>query len=201
MRQKNLDILYEKYRDIYRNQEIVLGDGDIHSKILLIGEAPGKDEVIQGKPFVGKAGKKLNEFIELADLDRKDIYVTNAIKYRLFELNEKNGRKRNRPAKLLEIIENRAFLIAEIDIIKPKFIVTLGNVPLKSIMNDKKSNIGDMHGKLYKIDINYQEYHLFPLYHPASIIYNRNLAAIYEQDILELNKLIHKNEDTKNKPK
>ncbi len=75
--------MYNEYTKAFSDREIVLGDGDVNSDILLMGEAPGKDEVIKKKPFVGAAGKNLSEFLNILNIDRRNIYITNVIKYRL----------------------------------------------------------------------------------------------------------------------
>jgi len=178
--------LYDEYKKIYKNQQVVLGDGNLDCPIMMIGEAPGKDEVLQQRPFVGLAGGKLKEFIEYINKTREDFYVTNAIKYRLYKVNEKTKRLSNRPAKVNEIKENRPYLLSEIDIIKPKVVITLGNVPLKSLLGDNTISIGQYHGQA----INHNEYILFPLYHPASLIYNRDLEEIYYKDLDKLKEII-----------
>ncbi len=187
---KSLNTLYDKYRNQFRDKEIVLGAGNIDTRIILIGEAPGKDEVRLGKPFVGAAGKNLSEFLNIVGIQREDIFITNAIKYRLSKLNERTGRNINRPATKIEINENRDYLISEIDIIKPEYIVTLGSVPLKSLLSNHGICMGEHHGRLQHIIIDSSAYKLYPLYHPASIIYNRSLKDIYIEDIKKLGSLI-----------
>ena len=178
--------LNEEYRSTFHNEAIVFGDGSIQSKVLLIGEAPGKDEVAQGKPFVGAAGKNLNEFISILNITREDIYITNVVKYRLSKLNAKTNRLSNRPATVMDISINQPWLMREIEIIDPSIIVTLGNVPLRAITNDKSLTIGNVHGKLLECKINGAAKKLYPLYHPASIIYNRSLKDVYIQDVKDL---------------
>ena len=181
-----MENLYNDYKKVYEGEEIVLGDGSLDAKIVFIGEAPGKDEVEKGKPFVGMAGQNLMKSFETVNIKREDVFITNAIKYRLFEINAKTGRKRNRPAKANEINENRKYLIEEINIIKPNIIVTLGNVPLRSITGNAKNTIGNCHGKKMDIEIMKKKYILFPLYHPASLIYNRDLIKVYDKDLNNL---------------
>lgn len=178
--------LYDEYKNNFSNEEFVMGDGDVNCQLLMIGEAPGKDEVLQGKPFVGLAGGKLKEFIDYINKTRNDFYVTNAIKYRLFKVNDKTNRKSNRPAKVNEIKQSRETLLQELNIIKPSIVITLGAVPLKSILGIYQLAMGDYHGKIIKRD----DYILFPLYHPASLIYNRDLLPIYYEDLDKLKKLI-----------
>ncbi len=182
IRQK-LDALNSQYGQAFRGEEIVFGEGCISSPLIIVGEAPGKDEVKQGKPFVGAAGKNLNEFIETLGIGREDIYITNTIKYRLGRLNEKTQRVINRPASKNDILINQQWLHREIEILKPHIIVTLGNVPLKSVADDFNLLIGDVHGKILTCSIKGNTYKLFPLYHPASIIYNRALKPVYNRDL------------------
>lgn len=187
---EQLNKLYSRYREEFQGKEIVVGDGSPDSSLLLIGEAPGKDEVANSKPFVGMAGKNLAQFLEILGLKREEIYITNAIKHRLSKINPSTGRVSNRPAAKEEIEQNREYLIEEIGIIKPKFVVTLGNVPLKSVLGDNKASIGERHGKLGTVILNGFEYRLYPLYHPASIIYNASLKEIYLKDIENLREII-----------
>lgn len=185
-KQECLNILYSKYKSEFEDNEIVLGEGNPDAALVLIGEAPGRDEVRQGSPFVGMAGQNLAEFLEVLKVERASIFITNAIKFRLSKINPKTGRKVNRPATRKEIETNRNYLLEEIDIIRPEIIVTLGNVPLKSVTGNYNASIGSSHGKVQKIYIMDREYKLFPLYHPASIIYNRSLKDVYLSDLQKL---------------
>lgn len=189
LKQELLKNLYVEYSKQFHGKEIVLGSGNIECKLLLIGEAPGKDEVRIGKPFVGTAGKNLSEFLDIIKLKREEIYITNAIKYRLSEVS-KTGRLVNRPAKKEEISENREYLLKEISIINPEYIVSLGNVPLKSVTGDYNASIGSVHGALLTVMIFNKEYGLIPLYHPASVIYNQSLRAVYKSDIENMRNMI-----------
>jgi len=186
---ERLNAFNRKYREAFKGEEIVLGSGSCRSDILLVGEAPGRDEVKLSKPFVGMAGRQLEEFLKMMEIKRQDIYITNAIKYRLLKYSEKTGRTSNRPARKDEIICNRQFLLEEIDLIRPLCIVTLGNVPLRCVTGDFSLCIGEYHGKLINTAVMGKEYRLFPLYHPASIIYNRSLKDVYINDIKKLKKI------------
>ena len=185
-----LKSLYDKYVENFHDKEIVLGDGNVDSQLLLVGEAPGKDEVRLSKPFVGMAGKNLSEFLNVLGIERDSIYITNAIKYRLSEINPKTGRVINRPATKDEIFNNREYLVKEINIINPQYVVTLGNVPLKSILNSNKASIGSMHGEVSKVAIGDGEFKLYPLYHPASIIYNQSIKETYINDVKRLRDIL-----------
>ena len=161
--------------------KIVYGEGDSYAKLMLIGEAPGSEEDRLGRPFVGKAGKNLDEFLKVLNLRRENIYITNLVKIRPVQLSEKTGRPVNRPPSKIEIEFFKPFLLEEMDIIKPEWVITLGNYPLKALLG-KDSTIGLLHGKKTERD----DYTLFPLYHPASIIYNRALKDIYYDDLIRL---------------
>lgn len=193
-KREKLNDLYDEYKEKFREKEIVLGEGNIDSEVILIGEAPGKDEVRLSRPFVGMAGKNLDEFLDLSGINRDSIYITNAIKYRLSKVNPKSGNVVNRPATKADIMENAGFLHREIRIINPRYIVTLGNVPLKSVTGDFNASIGSVHGEKNSVEIMGEEYILFPLYHPASIIYNRELKSVYIEDLSKLRALIHSEE-------
>lgn len=171
-------------------KKIVFGEGNIKADIMLIGEAPGRQEIEQGRPFVGQAGKNLNEFLQLLNITRDDIYITNAVKFRPTKISPKTNRVVNRPPVKSEIKDSKDFLIGQIKIIVPQIIVTLGNVPMRVILNNEKVNIGDVHGTAQSIYIDNVSYSVFPLYHPASIIYKRDLKAVYEQDLLKLKNII-----------
>ncbi|HOQ37376.1 MAG TPA: uracil-DNA glycosylase [Acetivibrio sp.] len=186
---EQLKNLYELYEKMFFGREIVLGDGNADTRLILIGEAPGKDEVQQGKPFVGAAGKNLSEFLNKLGINREDIYITNAIKYRLSKVNPETNRVTNRPATKREIEDNREYLLKEINIIDPEYIVTLGNVPLRAICGSDVT-IGELHGRLSRVEILGTEYDLFPLYHPASVIYNVRLKEVYYKDLENLKKII-----------
>lgn len=191
LKDRQLEELNKKILDEYKDKEIVLGNGSINSKIVLIGEAPGAKEVEEKLPFVGKAGKYLEEFLQILELDRTEIYITNTVKFRPTRISSKTGGDINRAPSKQEINDFKEFLFDEIAIIKPKVIVTLGNVPLKTVKSDENAKIGDLHGKNSKVIINDSEYNLFPLYHPAAVIYRRELKEVYHND-LEILKEISK---------
>jgi len=178
--------LYNEYKYRFPGKEYVFGCGCMSPKLLLVGEAPGREEVKFSRPFSGAAGKHLDSFLELAGIDRQDIYITNAIKYRLSKVNPKTGRLSNRPAAKDEIKSSRPCLLEEIDIIRPRCIVTLGNVPLRAVTGNHRLNIGECHGTPVEVKIKERDYLLFPLYHPASVIYNRSLVQTCEADVKEL---------------
>ena len=181
--------LYEEYRKLLEGMGHipVFGEGPHGASIMLIGEAPGAKETELGRNFVGAAGKNLDSFLKLISLPRESIFITNIVKFRPYKVNPKTGRKSNRPPTAKEVSICAELLIKEIEIIDPKVIVTLGNTALRAASGEKAITIGDCHGKL----CTYGGRSIYPLYHPASIIYNRSLAGVYEQDVLGLRGIIN----------
>lgn len=164
------------------DKPLVLGEGNSDQPVLmLIGEAPGETEVVKRRPFVGKAGKNLDEFLALAGLKREEIFVSNTVKIRPVETGP-TGRVRNRAPSREELSLFIPWLMKEIEAVQPRCLVTLGNVPLKALAGPK-ATIGDCHGQWLHSQAGIP---LFALYHPASIIYRRALAPVYQQDVLAL---------------
>ena len=167
---------------LWPDRVVVFGDGQSTTPpLMLIGEAPGEQETLQRRPFVGKAGQNLQEFLDLMGLERSHIYVSNVVKVRPFEIGP-TGRKRNRPPSKEEIAFFLPYLLKEIELVRPAALVTLGTVPLKALLNEK-STVGDTHGLWHTAACGLP---LFSLYHPAAIIYRRELKAVYEADVLTL---------------
>lgn len=168
------------FRNLYEGERklLVFGEGRVGAPVMMIGEAPGEQESLQGRPFVGKAGKNLDAFLEQAGMDRASLYVTNVVKFRPTRRSEA-GRVVNRPPTQEEIKLFLPWLLKEIELVDPRYIITLGNVPLKALTG-RGSVIGDMHGRF----IEWQGRRLFAMYHPASVIYNPGLKAVYSRDIV-----------------
>ena len=183
------------FQDLWPAEEkpIVLGEGNVnHPPVMLIGEAPGEQESLQGRPFVGKAGKNLDEFLQLMGMNREEIFVSNVVKIRPTKVSEK-GRVSNRPPNKEELALFTPFLYEEILRVQPGMIVTLGNVALKALCGPK-AIIGDMHGRTAEVTVHHEKqeasFPLFPLYHPASIIYNRSLQDVYDSDLQSLKQVL-----------
>ena len=168
--------------ELYEGEKKILvhGEGEIGARVMLVGEAPGEQETLQGRPFVGKAGKNLDEFLELAGLERSQLYVTNAVKFRPTKRSTA-GRTVNRPPTREEVSLFLPWLRREIELVAPEVIVTLGNVPLRALTGPK-AVIGDVHGAFQNAD----GLRLYPMYHPASLIYNPALREVYAEDIRRL---------------
>lgn len=199
MTKGKLNALYEKEAERLKKLEVkddgdylnpVFGTGAANAKLMLIGEAPGKEEAAQHTPFVGKAGKQLDELMGLAGINRQNVFVTNAVKFRPVKKKEKSVANRT-PTKT-EIEEGLPLLAEEIKLVCPNIIATLGNTPLFAISRlsgENAGTVGTVHGKPLDININGTIVTLFPLYHPASGIYNRNLINVMENDAKKLGEL------------
>ena len=164
--------LFEEERKV-----LVFGEGRVGAPVMMIGEAPGEQESLQGRPFVGKAGKNLDAFLAEAGLDRSALYVTNVVKFRPTRLSPA-GRTVNRPPTQEEIKLFLPWLKREIELVDPRYVITLGNVPLKALTG-RGSVIGELHGRF----VDWEGRRLFAMYHPASVIYNPALKAVYSADI------------------
>lgn len=184
--EKLKDEIRAMVKEVYPDREwvLVFGEGPAQARLMLVGEAPGEQEAILGRPFVGKAGKLLDAFIAGTGLTRGEMYVTNTVKFRPSRIS-KAGRVVNRTPTQEEIAAFLPFLKKEIAQVNPACVVTLGNVPLRALLGEKET-IGQAHGQLRR-----QEDRLyFPMYHPASMIYNPGLKAIFAQDMEKLGQLI-----------
>lgn len=188
------------YQERIRNKVLpVVGEGSHYAKIMLIGEAPGKNEAATGRPFCGASGKILDELLALNGIERKDVYITNIVK-------DRPPFNRDPLPKEIEIYG--PYLDRQIEIIKPKAIATLGRFSMDYIMKRFKlegqlQSISQMHGKIFETEVDYgpdfsssnkirdrkiedprftnrfsseenrDKLKIIPLYHPAVAIYNR----------------------------
>lgn len=153
--------------------QLVFGAGNPDADIVFIGEAPGKKEDEQGEPFVGAAGKFLNEMLAAADLKREDVYITNIVKYRPPD---------NRDP-LPE--EKRAFwpyLMEQLEIIAPKVVITLGRHSGECFIPD--IHISRDHGHARTVVYHDKEFLVIPLYHPAAALYNGGMRSTLIDDFL-----------------
>lgn len=176
------------YHIDFPDRTLVMGEGDEHADIMLIGEAPGREEEEQGRPFVGKAGRNLSEFLEVLGLNRESLFISNAVKFRPTKLSER-GTVSNRPPTEKEIAAYRPYLLKEIEMVSPKLLVTLGGTALRALLGNEAA-VGKCHGNLCE----FQGIPVFPLFHPASIIYNPELKSVYSEDLQKLKDLLEKGE-------
>lgn len=162
--------------------QAVFGYGNPDTNIVFIGEAPGKDEDLQGIPFVGRAGQFLNEMLEEIGMKREDIYITNIVKYRP---------PNNRDPEPNEKEACADWLYEELNFIKPKLIIFLGRHSMNNFFPEEK--ISDVHGKLLHKKFKHItcEYFL-PLYHPASALYNGSMRETLLEDFKKIPKILKK---------
>ncbi len=158
---------------------LVMGDGNIDADIVLIGEAPGKKEDETGLPFVGAAGKFLDEMLATAGMKRSHVYITNIVKYR--PPNNRDPFPEEKKAFL-------PFLVRQLNIIRPKIVVTLGRHSMEYFLPDNK--ISTIHGQPTQIALSDRSIVIVPLYHPAAALYNGSLRATLIEDFIKLPKII-----------
>ena len=161
----------------------VSGAGNNASGIMFIGEAPGRNEDLKGLPFVGAAGKVLDDLLGSIDLKREDVYICNILKCRPPE---------NRDPKNEEIKACTPYLDRQIEILNPKVISTLGNFASRYIMEKfgiKPDSISKIHGKVFNVSTLTHQVRIVPLYHPAVAVYNPNQKKMLIEDFRVLDKI------------
>ena len=164
---------------------VVHGDFRSDCRVFLLGEAPGGSEDQTGRPFTGQAGDILTEFLHLADLQREDVYISNVVKCRPTKPSNygRYGNYANRKPTSEEVATCSPWFAKELSIIAPTVLVTLGAVPLSHIVG-RAVPIGKAHGMLFQS----KNFNLpvFPLYHPAAVIYDQSKKVDYEKDVKRL---------------
>jgi len=173
----SLKIIQEKVKTCKKcdlcdtRKNAVPGKGNQNADIIFIGEAPGKNEDLYGEPFIGTAGKKLDDALKNAGLTRNSVYITNIVKCRP---------PKNRIPNDVEKSMCNEYLKGEIAIINPKIICLLGNTPYYSILGGNE--ISKNHGKFVSKD----DYLYLISFHPAAIIYNQKLKKVFKNDMKKL---------------
>lgn len=160
-------------------KHLVMGDGNLDADIVFIGEAPGKNEDEQGLPFVGAAGKFLNEMLASAGLDRQDVYITNIVKYRP---------PNNRDPLPEEKAAFWPYLIQQIRIIQPRVIITLGRHSMEYFLPEMK--ISEIHGQAKRVPFGDEKIVIIPLFHPAAALYNGGLRQTLIDDFMKVPQVI-----------
>jgi uracil-DNA glycosylase family 4 len=160
---------------------LVMGDGNIDAEIMFIGEAPGKNEDEQGLPFVGAAGKFLNEMLAQAGMARSDVYITNIVKYRP---------PNNRDPLPEEKAAFWPYLLKQLQIIQPKVVITLGRHSMEYFLPDMKISL--VHGQAKRIKFGDDKIVIVPLYHPAAALYNGSMRQTLVDDFLMVPEIIKK---------
>jgi len=166
--------------------QLVMGDGNVDADIVFIGEAPGKNEDLQGLPFVGAAGKFLNEMLGTVGLSREDIFITNIVKYRPPE---------NRDPTPEEKKAFWPFLARQLEIIDPKVIVTLGRHSMEFFLPEAK--ISQIHGQPKRLPVKLHDgretsWVILPLYHPAAALYNGGMRQTLIDDFAGVRTIVEK---------
>jgi uracil-DNA glycosylase len=187
----------------------IYGEGPRNPELMLIGEAPGEFELVDGIPFIGRAGKELMKSLATIDLSREDVYITSAVRsrpYRWGTKRERDGtlteRKYNRPPTQKEILAHAPVLDYELLTVKPKLIVTLGNVGLQRLLG-RDSKVTELHGQLLERPVQYLKelddtkfnwtsdtYTIVPTFHPASIFYRPSHRPSLDADWLEIGRIL-----------
>ena len=156
--------------------QTVFGAGNSNARVLLVGEAPGRNEDLQGEPFVGAAGQNLNRLLTLAGLTREEVYIANVLKCRP---------PSNRDPRPEEIELCAPFLREQTRTIDPEFIVPMGNFATKFILKTDRG-ITRLHGHLMKAG----KFKVFPVFHPAAALYHEEKQLALEDDFVTLGKLL-----------
>ena len=167
IKKSNLDKYFNLIKDCLKcklgesRNKFVFGVGNPNSKIVFIGEAPGKNEDLKGEPFVGRAGNLLDKILKAISLSRSDVYICNILKCRP---------PKNRDPLPEEVTECEPFLKEQLSIIQPNLIVALGKIAANTILNNNEQ-LGAMRNKIHS----YQGIDLIATYHPAALLRNPNL--------------------------
>jgi len=158
--------------------QVVFGAGNPHASIMFVGEAPGFHEDQQGEPFVGAAGKLLNDLLSSAGLSRDQIYIANVIKCRP---------PNNRDPEPDEVEKCKPFLMQQIQIIRPKLVCTLGNWATQTLL-ERKVGITKVKAQAFYM----QDFVIFPLLHPAAALHQGNLMDTLKADFKKLKEFLDK---------
>jgi len=159
---------------------LVFGVGDPHADLMFVGEAPGRNEDLKGEPFVGAAGKLLDELLASIGLVRSQVYIANVLKCR------PPGNRDPRPE---EIETCTPFLRQQIELVNPKVIATLGNFATKFVLQTDQA-ITQLRGKLYHVDGR----QVVPIFHPAAALYSPDKRQVLAEDFQRLRAVIDRTE-------
>lgn len=158
--------------------QVVFGTGNPHATIMFVGEAPGFHEDRQGEPFVGAAGKLLNDLLQSAGLSRSEIYIANVIKCRP---------PNNRDPEPDEVDTCKPFLLQQIQMINPKLVCTLGNWATQTLLG-RKVGITKVRGQAFHL----KDFVIFPMLHPAAALHQGGLLDPLREDFRKLKDYLDK---------
>lgn len=165
----------------------VPGEGPTNAKIVFIGEGPGRQEDLEGRPFVGRAGKFLDECLQSIGLQREQVFITNIVKCRP---TEKAGNwARDRKPTTEEIAACKPYLDRQIELLRPEVICTLGDTARSQVFKRfglEEDTIGHVHGRLFLAG----SVRVVPLYHPAAALYDNSLRQIIMIDFQSLRRVL-----------
>ncbi len=164
----------------------VFGSGNAAAELMFVGEAPGKNEDLQGLPFVGRAGKILDDLLESINMNRKEVFIANVLKCRP---------PGNRDPVTDEINTCKEYLFEQINIINPKIICTLGKYSTQLIL-DTSHGITGLRGKVFHRDGRT----ILPINHPAAVLYNPSRIEILQNDFLRIKGLLDSGNKTEPSP-
>ncbi len=168
----------------------VPGEGNPKAKIVFVGEAPGKEEDRQGRPFVGNAGKLLTEMLEKIGLKRDDVFICNVLKCRP---------PNNRDPEPDEIKACGEYLVRQLNVIKPDVIVCLGRFAASfifNLFNIDFPSISKVRSKIFEVEKWGKKIKIIAIYHPAAVLYRPQLREEYEKDFEVIGKLVTKKQST-----
>lgn len=164
-----------------RATHAVPGEGNPNATVMVVGEGPGRQEDLCGRPFVGRAGRLLEQLLAHAGFSREDVYITNIVKHRAAVHSLPSH---DRPPRAGEIEACRPWLLQQVDIIRPRVIVTLGRHALAAFL--PHAAIGECHGRPQAGD----RCTILPLYHPSYALHNPGVRPLLFRDMLALKRLI-----------
>jgi DNA polymerase len=159
---------------------VVFGAGNADADLMFVGEAPGASEDEQGLPFVGRAGKLLDQLLLEIGLERGDVFICNTLKCRP---------PGNRDPQPLEIENCREYLMRQVELIQPRVICTLGNFSTKLLRGDP-TGITRLHGRPEAITLGARAVRLYPLYHPAAALYTPRMLETLREDFARIPELL-----------
>ena len=160
--------------------QLVFGEGSASAQVYFLGEAPGYYEDREGRPFVGQAGKLLDQLIESIGFRRNEVYISNVVRFRP---------PANRDPELDEIAAFSSYVDEEIEIIHPKVVVTLGRFSMAKFMPDAR--ISAVHGRIYKVDWKGRKCFVVPMYHPAAALRNGAILSAIRGDFQIIKKALN----------
>jgi uracil-DNA glycosylase family 4 len=186
-RREELKAVYAQARSCVRCPElartrtqVVFGAGNADADLMFVGEAPGANEDRQGRPFVGQAGKLLDQLLGEIGLDRPSVFVCNVLKCRP---------PGNRDPHPIEIENCQAYLMRQLELIEPRVVCTLGNFATKLLRGDP-AGITRVHGRDEVRVIGRRAVRLYPIYHPAAALYTRRMLEVLREDFQRIPELL-----------